>query len=301
VAGIEPAQVLDAVKCPRCGGEAPGGHMFCPTCGAQLPTLSGAPTPEEVRRITAGRAEYRPDSQPVEGGTEKSPLVRSGATPSPDLERGWGRLVSVKRDGTDGPVYQLTGGFADVGTGPVKIRLADDPHVASRHVRFERNGSAVQVVPLDEVNGVMWRLTEPTEILDGHIVLIGRELCQIDIVDQDEHAPPLTQHGVAMFASPLRKPWARLSQILTSGAIGDVRHFYGDEVIVGREEGDIIFADDEFMSRRHAAFRLEKGRCILEDLDSSNGTFVRLDGATLISDGDYLRVGDHMFRFEATQ
>jgi hypothetical protein len=129
------------------------------------------------------------------------------------------------------------------------------------------------------------------------MVLLGRELCQIDLID-DEQTPNLYQHGVAFFASPVRKPWARLRQILTSGAVGDVRHFYGDEVIVGREEGDIIFADDEFMSRRHAVFRLKGGRCILEDLESSNGTFVRLDGATLVSDSDYLRIGDHMFRFE---
>ena len=67
---------------------------------------------------------------------------------------------------------------------------------------------------------------------------------------------------------------------------------------MGREEGDLIFGDDEFLSRRHAAFRWKHGQCVLSDLGSSNGTFIRLSEPSNLSDGDFLRIGDQMFRYK---
>ena len=59
-----------------------------------------------------------------------------------------------------------------------------------------------------------------------------------------------------------------------------------------------MFNDDEFLSRRHAALRWQNSQCSLVDLDSSNGTFVRVSEARELRDGDILRMGDQMFRFE---
>jgi predicted component of type VI protein secretion system len=114
----------------------------------------------------------------------------------------------------------------------------------------------------------------------------------------DEAKPStLVQHGVSLFGSPLREAWGRISQLLPSGGVRDVRHLYGDEMVVGREEGDVVFGDDEFLSRRHAAFRWQHDQCILADLGSSNGTFIKLVEPANLSEGDFLRMGDQMFRF----
>ena len=86
---------------------------------------------------------------------------------------------------------------------------------------------------------------------------------------------PLVRHGVALFGSPPREPWGRLLQIIPSGGYRDVRHLVGEEVVLGREEGDIVFRDDAFMSRRHAAVTWDGKRAQITDLGSSNGTFVR--------------------------
>lgn len=305
--GSRDSAVSDLIRCPRCDGDAPAGHMFCPGCGAQLPTLSGSPAPEVVKRITAGREEFRPraptpqpelTSEPTNAGAHRAPLVRSGAR-SGSASRAWGRLVSVNRDGSDGATYYLSGQVMDVGADSVDVRLTGDPHVAPLHARFSPAGDSASVAPIDELNGVFWRVREPTEVLTGTRVLIGRELCRIDLIPESEREQrTVRQHGVELFASPWRAAWARLSHIVATGVVGDVRHFYADEVVVGREEGDILFSHDEFMSRRHASFRRSGERCILEDLGSSNGTFVRLDAPQVISAGDHLRIGDHMFRFE---
>ena len=61
---------------------------------------------------------------------------------------------------------------------------------------------------------------------------------------------------------------------------------------------DMVFRDDEFLSRRHAVLRWQGTGCSVEDLKSSNGTFVRLRGPTALEHGDVLRMGDQMFRIE---
>ena len=65
-----------------------------------------------------------------------------------------------------------------------------------------------------------------------------------------------------------------------------------------REEGDIVYRDDAFMSRRHAAITWDGRRALLTDLGSSNGTFVRLSGPTAIKSGDHVRMGDQLLRIE---
>ena len=51
---------------------------------------------------------------------------------------------------------------------------------------------------------------------------------------------------------------------------------------------------DKFISRRHARILVVEPECFLEDLDSTNGTFVddkRLKGRMVIEKGKIFRVG----------
>ena len=78
----------------------------------------------------------------------------------------------------------------------------------------------------------------------------------------------------------------------------DVYHLTRNDVILGREQGDIVFSEDEFMSRRHAQVSLRTGRGRLEDLGSSNGSFIRLRAPYNLNSGDLIRLGDELLRFE---
>jgi pSer/pThr/pTyr-binding forkhead associated (FHA) protein len=71
-----------------------------------------------------------------------------------------------------------------------------------------------------------------------------------------------------------------------------------EHVVLGREQGDIVFSDDQFMSRRHAHLSLQGGEVHIEDLGSSNGTFLRLRGDHLLVPGDIMRIGNVLLRFE---
>jgi pSer/pThr/pTyr-binding forkhead associated (FHA) protein len=67
---------------------------------------------------------------------------------------------------------------------------------------------------------------------------------------------------------------------------------------LGREQGDIVFSEDEFMSRRHAQISYRNGHGRLADLGRSNGTFLKLRGPHGLVPGDLIRLGDELLRFE---
>jgi hypothetical protein len=74
------------------------------------------------------------------------------------------------------------------------------------------------------------------------------------------------------------------------------------DVVIGREGCDVVLADPE-VSRRHAAVRaFGDGGVAIEDLGSTNGTFVnerRVEGVVALRDGDSVRFGNTVWRLRA--
>jgi pSer/pThr/pTyr-binding forkhead associated (FHA) protein len=103
-----------------------------------------------------------------------------------------------------------------------------------------------------------------------------------------------------VFGTPEVPRFARLVQLTTEGIPRDVFHLHREETVIGRESGDIVFTDDAFLSRRHAAFKIDRAqrRVSVRDLGSSNGTLVQFRGEREIVDGDLFRMGHHLFRFD---
>lgn len=69
-------------------------------------------------------------------------------------------------------------------------------------------------------------------------------------------------------------------------------------MVVGRTGSDIELADPE-VSRRHASFRSVDGGVAVEDLGSSNGTFVNeqpIQGIVTLQAGDAVRFGNTVWR-----
>lgn len=299
--------------CPSCGAQTPDGFAFCQQCGSKIPTgPADAPRgPAAVSGETSGGAfdEAHAATLAAPGSAEVASLVaRGGQGAAAGAAHGaaraqeapaWGRLVSVERDGTDGGTHPLAGDWVVVGRVDADVSFPDDRFMARGHARLEQGGGTPRVVPLDALNGVFRRVDDPVALDDGAVMLLGREVLRFErVVAEERDAPPLVRHGTALFGSPPREPWGRLVQLLPSGGVRDIRYLDGDEITVGREEGDLVFRDDAFLSRIHAVLRREGDRVMLDDLDSSNGSFLRLRGPEPLSPGTHLRMGDQLFRFE---
>jgi pSer/pThr/pTyr-binding forkhead associated (FHA) protein len=73
-------------------------------------------------------------------------------------------------------------------------------------------------------------------------------------------------------------------------------------LLVGRDETcGLCLADDPFVSPRHAQLSVERGLLVVEDVDSLNGVFCRIRKSATIEDGDRIRIGSHVFRFELVE
>jgi two-component system cell cycle response regulator len=116
-----------------------------------------------------------------------------------------------------------------------------------------------------------------------------------DLADDTAVVPPLRPVATA--------PEACLVYIYPSGPLIGRRYRVGtDPVLLGREDHCSITLADGSVSREHARLGLgPDGQYQVEDLVSTNGTFVNNARVRVgpLRDGDYLRVGNCIFRFLA--
>jgi pSer/pThr/pTyr-binding forkhead associated (FHA) protein len=303
------------ITCPRCGTSTPIGFAYCQQCGLHIqpiaPTDPGQiPRPRSPSGAPVVGAQSGADAhgatlaQPGGGVLPLSQLPTGAAVPVSVSAKGtgvqWGTAVLVNRDGTDGQRFNLTSDDTVIGRSGADIAFDDDRFLAKQHARLERaSDGSVKVHAIDALNGVFKKADAPVELADGTTILVGREVLRFEKVAPEERTVhPLVRHGVSLFGSPPRDPWGRLFQLVPSGGYRDVRHLMGDEVVLGREEGDIVFRDDAFMSRRHAAMTWDGRGAKITDLGSSNGTFVRIAAPVVLKSGDHIRMGDQLLRIE---
>lgn len=74
-----------------------------------------------------------------------------------------------------------------------------------------------------------------------------------------------------------------------------------DEVMIGRRPESDLVLDDPHVSLTHARIQRSKGAILLEDLGSTNGTFVneqQVQGSIVLRHGDSVRFGILETRFE---
>jgi pSer/pThr/pTyr-binding forkhead associated (FHA) protein len=300
------------IKCGRCGNLNAGDVLFCQYCGTRLveQRLPDAVSVAADRQPASNRSTDRLIEQSAHAGSipaHAAPVPAPAQAPVAPLaaavrvvagqQTGF-RLVVVHRDGTDGITYNLLGDQIDIGRTEGDL-LFEDPHLASRHARIVASLTGRVLTPLETRNGVYVRLRGPVDLQDGDYLLMGKQVLRFETVSEPErNVRPALEHGVVVFGTPVRPPWARLRQITPAGVGRDVFHLTRPDMVLGREIGDIIFSEDEFMSRRHAQVSYRSGRGHLEDLGSSNGTFLRLRGPHGLSSGDLIRLGDELLRFE---
>jgi pSer/pThr/pTyr-binding forkhead associated (FHA) protein len=71
----------------------------------------------------------------------------------------------------------------------------------------------------------------------------------------------------------------------------------GDQLTIGRDSANEIVINDAEVSRRHARLTFQGGKYVLEDLGSTNGTFVngqRLAGPRVLKAGEVISFGEQI-------
>lgn len=77
----------------------------------------------------------------------------------------------------------------------------------------------------------------------------------------------------------------------------------GDQLIIGRDSSSGVAINDAEVSRKHARLTFQGGKYVIEDLGSTNGTFVngqRVVGGVVLKSGDVVSLGEQIvLMFEA--
>jgi len=314
-----------------------------PAYGAPPPAAEAAHVPPPAP-IAAVRASSTPPPLPSQLAAA-APAAAAERQPNAARAATRGRLVVIAKSGADGPSYPF-GDALDVGRVEGQIVVGEDPYLSPRHVRIVWTGSKLVLRDLASTNGVYIRLVGPRDmhaeaakkagrpappvdaqvagevavpLVDQDLILVGQQVLRFELVrDGEVGFGPATEHGTLLFGSPAAPRYARLSQRTVEGVTRDVYYVRKVETVLGRESGDVVFTEDPFLSRRHAAIRV-LGRdgapfvpsgpagtkppadgvsFALVDLGSSNGSFLRIRNEIELIPGDHFRVGQQLFRVD---
>jgi len=209
------------------------------------------------------------------------------------------RVVLVGRDGREGEAFPLPPAGIEVGRSG-GIAFPSDPFVSPQHARITPIDGGVHLADLSSRNGVYLRVTEPTPVYPGDHFLLGNQLLRLDRLEAGWQEQPLDANQVRGFGTPAKPPWALLTRVCVGDIEDDRYHLRGTEMTIGREQGEIVFPSDGFLSRAHARVRMQVQDnamlVMLEDLGSANGTYLRIRGAVNVPYGTMFRVGDQIFR-----
>ncbi len=78
------------------------------------------------------------------------------------------------------------------------------------------------------------------------------------------------------------------------------RYLLDDQVAIGRAEGSGILIDDTYASQQHARVFSDSGSFFVEDLGSTNGTYVngrKISHPMELRPGDRIKIGKTVFEF----
>ena len=257
-----PAAAGGTRPCPNCGFEVPVNFMFCGACGQKLTPVAARPTT----------------------GSTLQPATIPETRPH-------GRLTLIRPDGTEGGTLDLAEGENKIGrqSGPL---FENDGYLSPLHAELVINAAGAVVRDADSLNGVFVKITSEEEVSPGDTFRIGQELIRFDSIPP----PAPLEDGTEIMGSPNPGYWGRLSVIIGKDIEGSAFPLLGDAVTMGRERGDINFPDDGYVSGLHARLTQRNGKFFLNDLGSSNGTFLKIRGERGLQNGSFVLLGQQLFR-----
>lgn len=96
-------------------------------------------------------------------------------------------------------------------------------------------------------------------------------------------------------AEPPQRPAGPRSLVVTEGSLQGTSIVLGQApILIGRAPECTIVIEDDYVSARHARFSLQEDRWVLEDLGSTNGTFLgrtKVEAPTPVEPGTPVRIG----------
>lgn len=274
--------------------------------GIQVPAMprGAQPTPPTPTPASAPRPASQPGSvaqPPSRDSVPRAPHVGGRSAKQTmafnAMQEARAKLVLIKGGGMAGVSFTLAGEEHLVGRTGTPILFEEDPFLSPVHANFLYRFGTLFVQDEGSVNGVYIRIQGEVPISIGDRFLVGEQVLELQPTPDDLIPEPIDD-GTYFFASPRRPSHFRVVQRLLGGDTGLAFRALSPMVSIGREGNDIDFPDDPFISGRHARLALKNNQMTLTDLDSKNGTFLRVNGEYPLKHGDYVFMGQQLLRVE---
>jgi EmrB/QacA subfamily drug resistance transporter len=189
-----------------------------------------------------------------------------------------------------------------------KGKLGDDSELSRRHARISQQDGKLLVEDLGSTNGTLVNgreISEPATVGLGEVIELGTSKLRVAELPMPAPAVPAAAAAAAAAAAgPAAGPQVtRVTAAVApelevvDGPAAGTRIPVGETPFVfGRAEEDRgKLGDDPELSRRHASASLiDPARILIEDLGSTNGTYVndlRIGAPTIVRLGDSVRLG----------
>jgi len=303
------------IRCPQCGTDNLDGSEYCDECGYQLSAMRGARTSGALLQGGIPSAPPPPPAAvPPRGQVSYGVVSPAGARPTPpslspaDFSPPPPNVPSIAIAPQSHPAPPAAPPAADV------FAVASPPFSAGAGAPVSPTPPALPVPPpMPSPVAVVSPPPTPPPVIQGHSPTPAVPTANNPTPSPKTPlpgSPPATSSASSPSASS-SVPRAKLV-IQRGGTVGKEFLLTETESNIGRWDADGgIFPDIDLdqddpeakVSRRHARIVCQDGQYVLEDLGSTNGTFVNRGRRLLpgnrhpLNDGDEIIVGKTFLKF----
>ena len=270
--------------CAVCGAELFKDHLFCSNCGTPCNNNNDAEDDPDDPKLSHRHIQRVDFTRAPKDGSVKSCGFK---------------LVHILDDDSEGNDIPLHDGENIIGSATANF-LKSDRFISPKHLKITCLSDVAYVEDNNSLNGVFIRLNGGSlELMDGDVFRIGEVLLSYSHGDSTQSLISFDNDvltDTTIMGNEESEGWGYLHIILGPYSEGNVYRLNKREVSLGRSQADIVFPDDAFISGTHASLTLAVNGAIITDLNSSNGTFVRLNKRYSVSDTAFFLIGNHLFR-----
>jgi len=269
--------------CHNCGSAESSLTRYCSKCGKPLQvTDQGQPVAhvDEPTSLSLGVEELQTIKVPI--GTDATDAM--------------GSVTTILSTGDRGPTFPVAlMGRTTIGRTNCDMNFKQDRYLSPVHGEIQGSEVGAMLRDLGSCNGTFVRMRQPASVADGGSIIIGHQVLRARSVRPP--VPQVEQDGTVLRGSAARATVWAIEQLDASGSVRDVFHLPPQGAVIGRRAGDLCFPMDAFVSTEHVRLEGEGERLVVTDLNSNNGTWIRLVSPYLLKDGDEVLVGFTILHF----
>jgi len=202
----------------------------------------------------------------------------------------------MRRGPTPGAVYELDGDEITIGRGNKSTVVIRDNEVSREHCRLVRRADDYELFDLGSSNGTFvngQRVLSPWLLQSSMLIELGDTITL-------EYGPAVSENQAGAKNKPLEAGVAagantHFSLTMNKGpAIGYIYPLEGKTISIGRDLTNDIVVQDPEVSRFHLRLHFSDRGYLIEDLRSTNGTFINTEpihGRRCLEPNDVIKLG----------